>query len=517
MFGGLGYGKYLNRGHVVLARILIVIALAWVATPAQAAWLRATTPHFIVYSEGKPEAVRAFAEKIERFDAVLRLVSGLKAPASPAKVTIFVVRSESQVQSYLGKNGRNIAGFYAANISGSIAVIPQSTGSNGGEFDLDSETVLFHEYAHHFMLQYFPAGYPAWYVEGFAEYQSTVDFKRDGSVWLGYPAKHRFYTLVLGPVFPVTRLLAADQGKMSEADTSGFYAWSWLLTHYLFLSPDRKGQIGKYLTAFNNGVDPLVAAKDAFGDLAKLQKDLTAYRDGRFTYMQLKTLTMDAPTIDIVPLSEAEGALMPLYIRFNHGSESAAAVASFAADARKAAALYPTQPIALELLAEGELDAKQFDAASKANEALLAQKPGDARALLRRARIAIGRIGDDNDPAKWKAARQLVVTANRALPDDPFPLMTYYRTFMGEGREPPTIALDGLLRAQELAPQVSDLRIMLAQRLIQLKRHKDAEIVLAPLLNDPHSAALRQIARAILDDTGPPAPKPGADQAAKTK
>ena len=51
--------------------------------------------------------------------------------------------------------------------------------------DLDPKSVLFHEYAHHFMLHHFPAAYPAWYVEGFAEFFSVVAFPQDGSIEYG--------------------------------------------------------------------------------------------------------------------------------------------------------------------------------------------------------------------------------------------------------------------------------------------------------------------------------------------
>ena len=62
--------------------------------------------------------------------------------------------------------------------AGAIAVVPRNTGTDGV---FTGQLVLFHEYAHHFMLQYAPAAYPAWYVEGFAEVVSTASFERKGA------------------------------------------------------------------------------------------------------------------------------------------------------------------------------------------------------------------------------------------------------------------------------------------------------------------------------------------------
>ena len=82
-------------------------------------------------------------------------------------------------------------------------------------------------------------------------------------------------------------------------------------------------------------------------------------------------------------IAATDSALMPLYLRFARGSWTAADVASFAADARQLSAKFPGNARALELLAEGELDAKQLDAATTANEALVALRPSDVTKILR--------------------------------------------------------------------------------------------------------------------------------------
>ncbi len=383
--------------------------------------------------------------------------------------------------------------------------MPKSSGGNGSRSDLDAEIILFHEYAHHFMLQYFAAGYPAWYVEGYAEYYSTTEFRKDGAIAVGMPAQHRATSLLLLPAYPLTKMFAADAGKMTGDETASFYGQSWLLTHFLRFEPSRKGQLTTYLKAFASGVPAEKAATDAFGDIVKLQADLKRYlQASKMTYQQLRGVVLPVPTIDITPVSPTDEALMPLYMRFMHGAHGQAEVDSFIAAARTAAARFSGDPRALELLAEGELDAEQFDAATKANDALLLQRPTDARALLRRARIASAMMRDTGKyPGGWKAIRSLIVKANRASPDDPFPLSEYFSSFPSEGIRPTPIAADGLVRALELAPQVPNLRFALAHWLMTTNKRDQARNVFAPLLNEPHSPGMREAAREMLDPSGP--------------
>lgn len=494
----------------------LFFSLVILPASAKAEWYKATSDHFVVYSEGSTESVRAYIQKLENFDAVLSATTGRMSEPTANKLLVFVVPSISAVQRQVGGKASNIAGFYRARIWGTMAIVPRRTGG-GGEFDLDAETVLFHEYVHHFMLQNAPSAYPPWYVEGFAEYFATTDFRKDGSVYVGYPAKHRFYGITVLPQFPVARLLIPDERSMSTDQRESFYGWSWLLTHYLRYAPDRSGQLLAYLKSYASGASPAIAA-NAFGPLPKLQSDLVKYRDQRkMSYVQMRGVRLPTKTIDVVPMSESEGASMPLFFRSMRESTSAAEVKAAAAEARQLASRYPKEPMAQDILAEFELDAEQFDAARKANAAVLAVKPADSRALLRSARIEIAEMKGGGDDAKWKGVRSLIVKANRAAPDDPFPLWMFYQWHAMSGNTASKIAVDGLRRALELAPQVPELRFAFATRLVRDGRRDDAKIVLAPLINDPHSAEIRDAAAKLLAGDGLGALPPEDETVAKMR
>src|SRR5690606_27248766 len=99
-----------------------------------------------------------------------------------------------------------------------------------------------HEYTHHFMYHYFPATYPTWYSEGFAEFWGATRFLDNNVVEVGHPANHRFGSFVQGRWLPIGRLLAAQNyADVPEVDL--LYAEGWLLVRYAWDNPERKRQL----------------------------------------------------------------------------------------------------------------------------------------------------------------------------------------------------------------------------------------------------------------------------------
>jgi hypothetical protein len=54
------------------ALLFLLTASLLAVCPAHAEWRRAVTPHFIIYSEGSAGSLYQFAQRLERFDALLR-------------------------------------------------------------------------------------------------------------------------------------------------------------------------------------------------------------------------------------------------------------------------------------------------------------------------------------------------------------------------------------------------------------------------------------------------------------
>src|SRR5205085_1128077 len=95
------------------------------AAPAQAAWYRASTRHFLIYSEQKPDTLRQFAEELERFDSAVRFVRAMDdLPLSPGnRLTIFVLKHADPIQKMLHDGNQLYLGFYRGRAGGSVAFV----------------------------------------------------------------------------------------------------------------------------------------------------------------------------------------------------------------------------------------------------------------------------------------------------------------------------------------------------------------------------------------------------------
>lgn len=499
-----------------MRRLLIGLLFSWAAMflgagPAAAAWQRATSTHFILYVDGSQEQARAVAERLERFDGLLRRLSLVPPRESPIRLTIYMPASDAGVASLAGSDF--VAGFYKPSVAGSFMVAPRRSWSRS----MDSDTVLFHEYTHHFMLANYSTAYPAWFVEGYAELLSTAQFN-DSAIMIGGFADHRSRELALTPP-PLSELLAPWPGRQRLVDRVNLYANAWFLTHYLLVSGQRPGQVARYLALIGQGRSIDQAAQEAFGGLDALQRDFLRYRSTRY----IPTITIQfsqTPAIgpiEVASLGDDEAGIIMLQARYQSGVEANDA-AGFARRVRARVGDAPSDPAALQLLADAETLAGDYPAAIHAVETLLARQPESPRALLRRGMIEIKVLETDHvtDPARWNAARGWLRRGNRLTPDDPQILYEYYRTFTRENAgRPPDNAAAALARAYELVPQDFNVRTTYAERLIDERRFRDAAIVLGPVAYSPHSgseaeAALRRLEsiRGLADGAEPPPPPP---------
>jgi len=322
---------------------VLILGLSLLPEPALAEWREASSKHFLVYSEGSAQSVQEFATKLEKFDKAMRVRLGLPdedlGPAN--RVTVFVVDDRQAVQRLGRARGSNVAGFYAGRASGSIAVIPRSHGA-GRINDLAPATILLHEYSHHVMLQNAGIAFPAWFREGFAEFNSTATFEKDGSIGFGAAANHRAWSLIGMNPLPIEILFDPTQRKLSALEWEAtIYGRGWLLTHYLMFEKSRVGQLAAYVTALNNGKGSLEAARSAFGDLQALDRELKNYLDKRrIPYFRVRSDLLATGPVALRTLRPGEAAIMELRMRSRLGVTKEEAP-RLAREMRKAAAPWP--------------------------------------------------------------------------------------------------------------------------------------------------------------------------------
>ncbi|HEX8573237.1 MAG TPA: hypothetical protein VF759_10855 [Allosphingosinicella sp.] len=498
-------------------------ALASPAAPASAEWREASSRHFLVYSEGSAETVRDFATKLEKFDKAMRLRLGLDdSDFGPAnRVTVYVVDDVAEVRR-LGRFGpaSSVYGFYSGRAQGSIAVVPRTSGATGLNA-LEPATILLHEYSHHLMVQNAAIAYPAWFREGFAEFNSTARFEKDGSMGFGAAANHRAWGLVGMAPLPIETLFEPNRGKLSQPQWEAtVYGRGWLLTHYLMFEAKRTGQLAKYINALNSGHGSVEAARAAFGDLDVLDRELRAYvKQRRIPYVRLSAGALAIQPVALRTLRPGEAAIMDLRMRSRVGvtREDSARVAR---DMARIAEAWPNDPAVQAALAEAQFDAGDLDAAEAAAGRAIAADPKNVDGLIYRARVAMARAraAPAPDSATWREVRRLIAAANRADPNDPEPLILYYQSFGAQGLAPTRNAVEGLLQAYELAPQDSGLRMNVARQLLVDGKAAEARRALAPLAFDPHGGPLGQAVAAIvarLDEAGAKAALEAWEAAAK--
>lgn len=484
-------------------RLALAAILLAAATPVSAKWHEAQGDHFVVYADDSPKDIQRFAEQLERFHSAMSYITTGESPKpSPSsRVTVYVVRSDSEVRRLAGKDvSKYTAGFYVPRAGGSIAIIPKVDAAAGGELDF-SMLVLLHEYAHHFLISSSVQALPRWLNEGGAEFYASVKFGKDGGVSIGRPANHRAGELFFAKDVKVHDLLDPEQyDKRKNKDSyDAFYGKSWLLYHYLVFEPSRRKQLSTYLNNLAKGMAFKPAAEAAFGDFDVLEKEVDRYLKNR------KMLTFNLPpeklpigAVAVRPLREGEAAVMPVRIQSRRGVDTEMA-AKVLVNARDVAAKYPSDPAVLSALAEAEYDAGNDKEAIAAADKAIAADSKEVNAYVQKG-YALFRIAEDADDreAAFKDARKPFVALNKLENDHPLPLIYYYRSFAAQGK-PPALAVDGLARAVELAPFDFSLRFDLAQQYMRDNKMDAAKAMLLPVANNPHGGGMAKSAQDLID------------------
>ena len=485
----------------MVRNMLLALPLACLVSPAaHAEWHEASSKHFVVLADDTPDNLRAFTQDLERFDQAIRVLRGApddrRGPAS--RVNIFVVDDAGNVQKLSGRTG--IAGFYSARASGSVAFTPRRNSSNS---ELSPRAILFHEYAHHWMLtNWADAALPPWFVEGFAEFHATALMRGDGSVIFGAVPSYRRHTVADMSLLPVPQLVRPDPGKLSDPQVrDALYSRGWLLTHYLTFDTERRKGLAAYIGAINSR-QSLATATAALGDVSGLDIKLNSYlKRPTLPSIQIRPEQLAIGEVAIRKLTAGEAAVMPARLASTAGVNARTAPVVYAL-AKRLAAAYPNDAAAQNELAEAAFDAKDYAGAEAAADRALAADPKSIHALIYKgkAQSEIAAAAGVSDAGRWTAIRRWFVAANKVDPEDPYPLVEYHESFRLAKQKPTKNAEDGLIYAYALAPFDRRLRIDAAYALLTQDRGPEARRALGPIAFDiAEQAQLAALAQRIID------------------
>lgn len=345
---------------------------------------------------------------------------------------------------------------------------------------------------------------PRWLSEGAAEFFAAASFPKDGGVSVGRPAVHRAGDLLYSEEVPIRELFDDDlywENRRRKYDS--YYGRSWLLYHYLTFSKERQGQLSDYWVKTATGTESLEAAREVFGDLDELEKELDRYlKQRRMYHFPIPAEAISIGAVSVRELSDGHAKVMPLLLRSKRGVTREEAE-ELVPDFRKVAAKFPKDPAVLAALSEAEYDSGNHDAAIIAADKAIALDPSQKNAYIQKGYALFAKAEDttdlDQEEAAFKAAMTPFSQLNKLENDHPLPLIYYYRSYAQRGVEPPESAKHALERASELAPFDHNLALNVATMQAAEGKIGLAQLGLGPVAANPHGGGMAEFAQAMLD------------------
>ena len=148
-------------------------------------WIKAESQHFVMYSNAGNDNARALLDNLEKLDHVLRLYTSdyLIAAAPRQKMTLYyhdgiggfndaVAGAPQEAAGLYNSCGHGVQG-YAVNLEPIVEMKPEQLAKQPLN---RSQSYIFEAYARHFLYRYTDIRTPVAYVDGYAQYFSTVRF-----------------------------------------------------------------------------------------------------------------------------------------------------------------------------------------------------------------------------------------------------------------------------------------------------------------------------------------------------
>src|SRR4051794_254778 len=100
--------------------LMAAAATVGAVAPANAAWYKASSKHFVIYADDRPQALTEFTTRLERFDRAARALLQMDDPVvgDGNRVTVFVMARDADVQKLAHDNF--ISGFYTGRVAGPL-------------------------------------------------------------------------------------------------------------------------------------------------------------------------------------------------------------------------------------------------------------------------------------------------------------------------------------------------------------------------------------------------------------
>ena len=375
-----------------------------------------------------------------------------------------------------------------------------------------AESRLYAGFAQNYLMTYFPAAYPRWFLQGFGEIFSTL---RSGEDFLEYGHRPPGFLQVMEHYrnhYPVMDIL--DGRYLSGEGKAWTPHHAWRLVHLLYFSDEWKPRLNGYLNAIARGAE-LQSAASAFGDPAELQTAVNAYRGRKLRGFERMTFPAErAPEPVIRQMTRAEaglirgrlelGARIEVPAKDEDGREHSAALERRSAwldQLRENGRQFPNLIDHQLLLAEAECRTGNPEECLAAAERAIAQSPRDTTALVWKgtalAQLAV-RAPVAERKRRLNEARRFIAQANHLDADGILPLIAFYSSFAITGELAPDNAVEALAKIVHSSPAAPSPRLRLGEEFIRRDLEDAARNMLLPVANGPFDTPEQPAAAALL-------------------
>ncbi|MBB6093856.1 hypothetical protein HNQ60_002737 [Povalibacter uvarum] len=490
------------------ARRRLIAALAVIGGFCQSAngadWLRAETDHFVIYSDVGRSATREYLEQLEAFKFLSEMLlgSGEESAARTARFTIYLLEDRDDLRVVRPDFHQYVAGVYLHCIEGAQAYAYQPPTALGEQEA--GLRVLLHEYAHHVMYSRLRGFYPAWYVEGFAEYLSTVSLR--GNVYsIGASQQERLLWLEsasrvwIGWDVMLDPKRFAEAVKAKQVDSLQFYAQAWLLAHYMLSDSDRVKGFNQYFESVGRGEDALPAFEAATGmTAAKLDKALRAHMR-RLPGMRVKVPQLPEAAVRIAELPKEQGDYL-LSASVNRTCPAQEQGKHILESLRAMKAKHDRETAFRIELSRAELLFGDRESARKELELLVKQEPSnfDVLYLLGRSYYEAAQTSDaQRADLMTKASREFLIAYR--LDKLYAPNLYFLAKSLDDYSTPSKAVVNSAMGAAVLAPSVFEYAMHAATISLRAGDREAAVHVLQPFASNPHSPELAGQVAAMID------------------
>jgi hypothetical protein len=475
-------------------------------------WLRAESQHFVVFSDTREEDVTALLDNLEKLDRMLRAYTQAAGkPALPEPKLTLVYQAQLQDLGEVDDGvPADAVGLYvscAAGVQGFLVHQERVPSLGDGQLDkapLDPTlSAVFEAYARHFLYRHTDIRTPAWFIEGFAQYFSTVRFSSHQMVVGRVPPTLAEYQRFLDEGSPYS--LEYDQvlrndllGARNPGGPAGvrleFSAKAWLLTHYMMSSEGNRRRLSRYLALVGEGASPTAAFERAFrikvGDLGRV---MWRYSLSKLQVLRVAPQELPAARVSFrgLPLAAGEFVLANAALKACPGPQAGT---SLLKKVDALAARFPADSQARLTLSRAQIDWGDPQQALSRLTADLRDDDNDfeARYLAGMASLRLAARSDgDARRAYAQAARDHLQRARALNPLSTEAAHAFFRAAVAVSDGPDDSAVQAVISAWQSAREVDALAASAALAYAYTGRADEADRILGAMVRtagDPSTA-----------------------------